>query len=162
HVRTHQRAVGVVMLEERHERGGDRDELLGSNVDVAHFGLVDEGEVALTAAIDDVLHDVQLGIELDVGLRDGVAILYPRGEIEAEGSKVHGALLVLLQLLVLLAGLGDLEVIALAQTGLAGVDHGYVVERTAVLHATAGRLDEAVLVDAREARERADEADVRT
>ena len=29
HVRAHQRAVGVVVLEERDERGGDRDQLLG-------------------------------------------------------------------------------------------------------------------------------------
>jgi len=29
HVRAHQRAVGVVVLEERNERGGDRDDLLG-------------------------------------------------------------------------------------------------------------------------------------
>ena len=28
HVRAHQRAVGVVILQERNERGGDRDELL--------------------------------------------------------------------------------------------------------------------------------------
>src|SRR5260370_42472924 len=78
-----------------------------------------------------------------------------------EGGNVLGAFLVLLQLLVLLAGLGDLEVIALAQTGLAGVDHGDVVERTAVLDAAIRRLDEAVFVDTREARERADEAAVR-
>ncbi len=97
----------------------------------------------------------QLGVELDVGLRDGVAILFPRGEIEAEGLEIHGALLVLLQLLVQLAGLVDLEVIALAQTGLAGVGDGDEVEHLAVLDAAVGRLDEAVLVDAREAGERA-------
>ena len=34
HVRTHQRAVGVVVLEERDERGGDRDDLLGRDVHV--------------------------------------------------------------------------------------------------------------------------------
>ncbi len=32
HVRAHQRAVGVVVLQERDERGGDRDELLGRDV----------------------------------------------------------------------------------------------------------------------------------
>ena len=133
----------------------------GRDVDVVDFGLVDEDEVALAAGIDDVLHDVQLGVELDVGLRDGVAIFLPRGEVEAEGRKIHGALLVLLELLVQLVRLGDLEVVALAQTGLAGVGDGDVVEHPAVLDAAVGRLDEAVLVDAREARERADEADVR-
>ena len=37
------RAVGVVIFEERNQAGGDRDELLGRNVDVVHF-------VALTSA----------------------------------------------------------------------------------------------------------------
>ena len=32
HVRAHERAVGVVVLEERNERRGDRDELLRRNV----------------------------------------------------------------------------------------------------------------------------------
>ena len=60
-----------------------------------------------------------------------------------------------------LARLGDLEVIALAQAGLAGVGDGDEVEHLAVLDAAVGRLDEAVLIDAREARERDDQADVR-
>ena len=98
HVGAHQRAVGVVMLEERDQRCGDRDELLGRDVDVVHVALVDQDEVALAARIDNVLHDVALGVELDVGLRDGVAILFPRGEIELERLELHGALLVLLQL----------------------------------------------------------------
>ena len=34
HVRAHQRAVRVVVLEERNERGGDRDELLRRDVHV--------------------------------------------------------------------------------------------------------------------------------
>ena len=33
HVRAHQRAVGVVVLQERHQRRGDGDQLLGRNVD---------------------------------------------------------------------------------------------------------------------------------
>ena len=33
HVRAHQRAVGVVVLEERDQRGGDRHELLRRDVD---------------------------------------------------------------------------------------------------------------------------------
>ena len=34
HVRTHQRAVGVVVFEERDQAGGHRDELFGADVDV--------------------------------------------------------------------------------------------------------------------------------
>jgi hypothetical protein len=36
HVRAHQRAVGVVVLEERDQRGGDRDQLLRRHVDQVH------------------------------------------------------------------------------------------------------------------------------
>ena len=123
HVGAHQRAVGVVMLQERDERCGDRDQLLGRDVDVVHVGLVDQHEVALAARIDDVLHDVALLVQLDVGLRDGVAVLFPRGEVEAERLDLHGALLLLAQLVVQLARLVDLDVVALAQRALAGVDH---------------------------------------
>ena len=61
-----------------------------------------------------------------------------------------------------LQGFALLEVIADAQAAFAGVGDLNEVEHTAVAHAAVGRLDEAVLVDARKARERADEADVRT
>ena len=60
-----------------------------------------------------------------------------------------------------LRGVAGFEVIALAQTGLAGVGDGDEVEGLTVLDAAVGALDEAVLVDAREAAERRDEADVR-
>jgi hypothetical protein len=66
------------VLEERNERCGNRDELLRRDVNVVDFRLVDEDEVALAAGVDDILNDVQLGVELDVGLRDGVAVLLPR------------------------------------------------------------------------------------
>jgi hypothetical protein len=149
------------MLEERHKRGGYRDKLLGRDIDVVHIGLVDQDEVALTPRIDDVLDDVEVGVKLDVGLRDGVAIFLPRGEIEGEGLELHGALLVLLQLRVDLLGLGDLEVVALAVRALAGVRDRDEVQHFAVLHASVRRLDEAVFIDAGEARKRADKADVR-
>ena len=71
-----------------------------------------------------VLHDVALGVELDVGLRDGVAVFFPRGEVEGEGLELHLPLLVLAQLVVQLARLVDLEVIALAQAAFAGVGDG--------------------------------------
>ncbi len=107
HVGAHQRAVGVVVLEEGHERSGHRDELLGADVDVVDFSLVDQHEVTLTPRVDDVLNDVQLLIELDVGLRDGVAVFFPRGKIEAERLEVHGALAGRAQLFILARGLGD-------------------------------------------------------
>ena len=52
--------------------------------------------------------------------------------------------------------------IADTQTAFAGVGDLHVVEDVAVAHAAIRRLDKAVFVDARKARERADQADVRT
>jgi hypothetical protein len=58
HVGAHQRAVRVVVLKERHERCGNRYELLGADVDVVHLGAIDEHEVALAAGIHQVFGDL--------------------------------------------------------------------------------------------------------
>ena len=42
HVRAHQGAVGVVVLEERHERGGNRDDLHRRDVHVVDAGGLDD------------------------------------------------------------------------------------------------------------------------
>src|SRR5439155_19621262 len=82
--------------------------------------------------------------------------------IEAERDGVDGPLAGLLQLLIEPRRLFLLDVIAYAQAAFAGVGDLNVVEDARVLHLAVGRLDEAVLVDAGKAAERADEADVRT
>ena len=46
HVRTHQRAVGVVVLQERNQAGGHGDELLRRHVHVIHPRRLDVDEVA--------------------------------------------------------------------------------------------------------------------
>ena len=50
HVRAHQRAVGVVMLEERDQRGGDADHLLRRDVHVLDFAARRRGQVAVLAS----------------------------------------------------------------------------------------------------------------
>ena len=54
-----------------------------------------------------------------------------------------------------------LDVIAHAQAAFAGVDDLHEVENLRVLHLAVRRLDESVLIDARKAAQRADQADVR-
>ena len=54
HVRSHQRAVRVVVLKERNQAGGDGDELLRRNVDVIDFLAALQNEVAGLAAVDQV------------------------------------------------------------------------------------------------------------
>ncbi len=60
HVGAHQRAVGVVMFEERHQRRGHRNKLLRRDVDVVHFSAVHQDEVALPARIHQVFGDLAL------------------------------------------------------------------------------------------------------
>ena len=162
HVGAHESAVGVVVLEERHQRRGHGDELLGADVDVVHIGAVDQHKVPLTARVHQIFSDFALVVELDVGLRDGVLVLFPCRQVEAERHVVDGALAFLLKLGVEARGFFLLDVIADAQAAFAGVDDFNEVENARVLHLAVRRLDEAVFIDARKAAERADEADVRT
>src|SRR5258708_10800856 len=69
HVRTHQRAVGVVILEERDQAGGYGDELFRGNVDVIHFIAALEHEVPDLPAIDEFSGDFQAVVERNVVLR---------------------------------------------------------------------------------------------
>ncbi len=119
HVRAHQRAVGVVVLEERNQRRGDGNELLGRNVHVVDAIAGKEHDVAGVTADDEIAHQMAAGVDRRVGLGDAVLGLLHRREV------IHL--------------LGDLAVADLA----------------------IGGLDEAVLVDAGEGRERIDQADVR-
>ena len=126
HVRAHEGAVCVVVLEERDERGGDRHHLARRDVHVVDVGrdlLVRLTEVAVGAhdATQDLVPDelAGLGVEELVRLSDDVLLFFvSRQEVDV---------------------VGDL----------------------ALDHAAVRRLDEAVAVDARERRERADQADVR-
>ena len=85
HVRTHQGAVGVVVFEERNQAGRDRDELLRRNVDVIDFFARFQDEVSGLAAVDEFGGDASALVERHVGLRDDVAVLFPRRKIEAVG-----------------------------------------------------------------------------
>ena len=58
HVRTHERAVGVVMLEERDERRGDGDDLLGRDVHVLDLARTSLRERVAEAARDAVVDEV--------------------------------------------------------------------------------------------------------
>jgi hypothetical protein len=142
HVGAHQRAVGVVVLEERDQRRADRHDLLGRHVHQLHFGRRDLRDLGgrteehllfelqtqvlqrcrlrRTAHQDAVVAERAVGIEGRVGLRDGVFLFFVRGE-------PHDLV-------------GDL----------------------AADHLAVRRLDEAEAVDAGVRRERADEADVGT
>ena len=52
HVRTHESAVGVVVLEERNERSSDRNQLVRRNVHELDIVGLNEGEVPFTTSRD--------------------------------------------------------------------------------------------------------------
>ena len=123
HVGAHERAVGVVILQEGDHGRRHRDKLLGRNVHVVHLGVHHLDDLVQQARGDAVPFE-PVGVRVDglVGLRDDEVVLLIRGQV--------------------LDGIGDDAVL--------------------LVHAAVGRLDEAVLVDARIGGQGVDEADVRT
>ena len=72
HVRTHQRAVGVIIFKERNQRRGDRHQLLGRNVHQRDLVLGRHQEFAGFACRDQILGKAAIGIRIGVGLSDRV------------------------------------------------------------------------------------------
>ena len=70
HVAAHQRAVGVVVLEERNERGGDRHHLLRRHIHIVDARRRHERHVRLLAAEHQLVDECPVGIQLGVGLGD--------------------------------------------------------------------------------------------
>src|SRR3569833_2848523 len=84
HVGAHERAVGVVVLEERDHRRRDRHHLARRDVDVVHVGRRAELDLAaLPADQDAVLGEVAVVVDRRVGLGDDVPVLLVRGEVVA-------------------------------------------------------------------------------
>src|SRR5688500_14210615 len=148
HVRAHQRAVRVVVLEERDEGRGDRDELLRRHVDELHAVALGEDEVAGLPAVDALAHKPTVRIELGIRLRDDVLVFFPCGQIERVRLELRRPLLpplrrsVLFEHFVLLDDLAGLELRA------AAVGDEDVVGDPPFLDFPVRRLDEAELVDA--------------
>ena len=86
HVGAHQRAVGVVVLQERNQRGGNRDDLLGRNVHVLDVIGRLEQELLVAPHRDTRFGEMALLIRARVRLGDGVAIfLVGRQEADLVG-----------------------------------------------------------------------------
>ena len=82
HVRAHERAVGVVVLEERDQRGGDRHQLLRADVHQGDLLARSHQEVAVAAGRDDLLDERVVLVQLGVGLGDRVLRLFHRREVD--------------------------------------------------------------------------------
>src|SRR5713226_2841159 len=158
HVGAHQRAVGVVVFEERNQAGRHGNEVLGRDVDVVDFVAALQHKVAGVAALDQLGGDLQALIERHVGLRDDVLVFFPSGKIEAVRFVDDFAAL---ELFVEILDLVLLDDFAGFEFAVTGIDDLNVVDDAAALDLAVGRLDEAVVIDARKAAQRADQADVR-
>ena len=75
HVGAHQRAVGVVVLEERHHRSRHRDDLLRRDIDIVDLLRRRYRELVLIAARNQVVGEPPFGVERGVGLRDDEFVL---------------------------------------------------------------------------------------
>ena len=75
HVGPHQRAVRVVVLQERNQARRHRHELLGRDVHVIHPRRLDVNEVALAPADDPVGSELALVVNRRVGLGDDECFL---------------------------------------------------------------------------------------
>ena len=82
HVRAHQRAVGVVVLEERHERRGHRHQLLRRHVDELDLVRRGHDEVSALAAGHQLVGEAVAAVDRRVGLGDRVLRLFHRREID--------------------------------------------------------------------------------
>ena len=80
HVGAHERAVGVVMLEEGDHSGGDRDHLLGRNVHVVDLGGGNLEELAVLTD-GDLAYEEALLVDLGIGLGDYLGLLLVSGEV---------------------------------------------------------------------------------
>ena len=80
HVRAHQRAVGVVVLEERDHRRGHADDLLRRHVHVVDVTDGRSLKVVARAACDVRHREVALLVDGRVGLRDRVLVLLVGGQ----------------------------------------------------------------------------------
>src|SRR4051794_28498108 len=167
HVRPHQRAVRVVVLEERDQRGGDGDELLRRDVDEVDLAALGEDEVPGLAAVDAIGGELAVVVDLRVGLRDDVLVLFPRRQVvgvrlvlEAAAAAAAGPRIA--RLVLVGADVRRLDDVAHLVLGVAaGVGDDDEVDDAPVLDLAVRRLDEPELVDPRVARRRRDEADVR-
>src|SRR4051794_14458720 len=82
HVGAHQRAVGVVVLEERDHRCRDRHHLARRDVHVVDGRRLDVVDLAALLADQDArLDEGAVGVERRVGLRDDVPVLLVGGEV---------------------------------------------------------------------------------
>ena len=150
HVRAHQGAVRVVVLEERNQARRDRHQLLRAHVQVLDLGALLELEVARHAAVSQFPGDVAVLVNRDVGLGNDVLVLLPSREVRTVSLEFCPFLAGAERGVGLHGFVATHHIIAL-QGRIPPVHDTHLVDDAPVLDFAIGTLDEAVLVDAGEA-----------
>ena len=81
HIRPHQRAVGLVVLEKWNQPGRRADELERRNIHVVNRFGVDHGKIAPSPRLHHIVFKRAILLEHHIGLRDGVAVFFIGGQI---------------------------------------------------------------------------------
>ena len=81
HVGTHQRTVGVVMLEEWNERCGDRGNLLRRDIHQVNLSRRHNREVGILTALDYVTDEAAIITQRSITLTDNVTLLFLSSQI---------------------------------------------------------------------------------
>ena len=81
HVRTHQRAVGVIVLQERHQRGSHRHDLCRRHVHVLHTVCAAEDGFTLFTGRHQITRQATILVELCVRLSDHVLAFFDGREV---------------------------------------------------------------------------------
>src|SRR5205085_7302007 len=118
-----------------------------------------ETEIAGLARCRAPLRDVAMLVDFNRRLADGVAIFFPRRQVERIRLVLCRRMAIGGELLVRLVDLIFRQVVADAEIAIACRENANVIDHTPVLDLAIWRLDEAELLDAREARQRRDQTD---
>ena len=81
HVGAHERAVGVVVLQERNQRGGHGHHLLGADVHEVHLVRRRQGEFIRMTARDQCVGQTAVLTQVGVGLGDDVFAFFNGGQV---------------------------------------------------------------------------------
>ena len=145
HVRTHERAVRVVVLQERDQRSRHRHDLLRRHVDEADLVRGGHGELVLVTAAHQVRGEAAAVIHLGVGLGDDVLAFLDGGQehdLVGDAAVLHLAVRRLEEAVGVGAGVHGQRVDEADVRTFRGLDraHAAVVGRVHVAHLEAGAL----------------------
>ena len=117
-------------------------------------------EVAGLPGVHQLGHDVALFVQMNVGLRDQVLVFFPSRQVVAVGFEFD-RLLLGAEVAIGFIHFGARHHVADLIRGIARIQNPDFIDHRALQHAPVRALDEPIFVDARKARKRRDQADVR-